>query len=226
MYSSDAAEQIVRMSLQGVEVAAKITGESAKTLAVLLAATLKEEHKTKGPARLTNMIKSGKELKVFSLQNKDIEKFAKEAKRYGVLYCVLKDKDNKSPSATVDVIARAEDAAKIQRIIERFDLTKADKATVISNVERDVQARKEQEKGNPTTARTDKSPLSEKNLQNPSLSAKEGSSSPDRKPSVREKLNEYKVQNRTFDEKEKVRNNQRNNQKAGKSKGKKKARAR
>ena len=222
MYSSDAAEQIVRMSLQGVEVAAKITGESAKTLAVLLAATLKEEHKTKGPARLTNMIKSGKELKVFSLQNKDIEKFAKEAKRYGVLYCVLRDKNNKSPTATVDIIARAEDSAKIQRIIERFDLTKADKATVIGNVERDMKERMEQAKSNPTTARTDRSPQSEKNLQNPSLSAKEGSSSPDRKPSVREKLNGYKVQNRTFDEKDKVRNNQRK----GKTKGKKKVRER
>ena len=222
MYSSDAAEQIVRMSLQGVEVAAKITGESAKTLAVLLAATLKEEHKTKGPARLTNMIKSGKELKVFSLQNKDIEKFAKEAKRYGVLYCILRDKNNKSPTATVDIIARADDSAKIQRIIERFELTKADKATVIGNVERDIKERMEQSKSNPTTARTDKNPQSEKNLQNPNLSAKEGSSSLDRKPSVREKLNGYKVQNRTIDEKDKVRNNQRK----GKSKGKKKVRER
>ena len=222
MYSSDAAEQIVRMSLQGVEVAAKITGESAKTLAVLLVATLKEEHKTKGPARLTNMIKSGKELKVFSLQNKDIEKFAKEAKRYGVLYCILRDKNNKSPTATVDIIARAEDSAKIQRIIERFELTKADKATVIGNVERDIKERMEQSKSNPTTARTDKSPQSERNLQNPNLLAKEGSSSLDRKPSVREKLNGYKVQDRTIAEKDKVRNNQRK----GKSKGKKKVRER
>lgn len=32
----EAAEQVVRMSLNGVEVAAKITGEGAKQLAVLL----------------------------------------------------------------------------------------------------------------------------------------------------------------------------------------------
>ena len=55
MYSSEAAEQIVRMSLEGVEVAAKITGESAKTIAVLLAAVLREEHKTKGKARLAQL---------------------------------------------------------------------------------------------------------------------------------------------------------------------------
>ena len=51
--SGDAAEQIVRMSLEGFEVAAKITGAGAKNIAVLLYAILKEEKKTKGKARLT-----------------------------------------------------------------------------------------------------------------------------------------------------------------------------
>ena len=50
--SGDAAEQIVRMSLEGFEVAAKITGAGAKNIAVLLYAILKEEKKTKGKARL------------------------------------------------------------------------------------------------------------------------------------------------------------------------------
>ena len=45
--SGDAAEQVVRMSLEGVEVAAKITGNGAKNIALLLAAVLKEEQKTK-----------------------------------------------------------------------------------------------------------------------------------------------------------------------------------
>ena len=47
----------------------------------------------------------------------------KEEKRYGVLYCVQKDRSNKDPNAAVDVIARAEDASKVQRITERFRLT-------------------------------------------------------------------------------------------------------
>ena len=50
MYSGEAAEQVVRMSLEGVEVAAKISGEGVKDLALILAAVLKEEHKTKGKA--------------------------------------------------------------------------------------------------------------------------------------------------------------------------------
>ena len=67
--SGDAAEQVVRLSLEGFEVAAKLTGSAAKEVAILLASVLKQEvtqsGKTRGKARLTSMIKSGKELKVF-----------------------------------------------------------------------------------------------------------------------------------------------------------------
>ena len=70
--SGEAAEQVVRMSLEGVEVAARITGEGAKNIAVLLYSILKEEKKTKGKARLTSMLRSGKELKVFTVRQKDL----------------------------------------------------------------------------------------------------------------------------------------------------------
>ncbi|MBQ6150570.1 MAG: PcfB family protein [Mogibacterium sp.] len=133
----DAAEQVVRLSLEGVEVAAKISGNGAKNIALLLYATLKQEQKTKGKARLTSMLKSGKELKVYTITNKDLAKFSQEAKRYGVLYCVLKDRKNNDPNAAVDVIASAEDASKIQRITERFRLATVDRADVSLTVQKD-----------------------------------------------------------------------------------------
>ena len=133
----DAAEQVVRLSLEGVEVAAKISGAGAKNIALLLYATLKQEQKTKGKARLTSMLKSGKELKVYTITQKDLPKFSQEAKRYGVLYCVLKDRNNKDQNAAVDVIARAEDASKIQRITERFKLATVDRADVSLNILKD-----------------------------------------------------------------------------------------
>lgn len=121
---ADAAEQIVRMSLNGVEVAAKITGTGAKELAVLLYAILQDQKKTAGKTRLTSMLKSGKELRVFAVKTTDLEKFCKEAKKYGVLYCVLKDKD--STDGLTDIMVRAEDASKINRIFERFKLATVD----------------------------------------------------------------------------------------------------
>lgn len=209
----DAAEQIVRLSLEGFEVAAKLTGSAAKNIAVLLASTLKQEinqsHKTKGKARLSNMLKSGKELKVFAIQNKDLPKFVEQAKRYGVLYCVLRDKSNSDPNATVDIIARAEDASKIQRISDRFELGKVDKVSIVSEVEKSV-AEKEaveievptkskgeliieeamgkstQKEGNshenPTVAKTDKNPPSERSSGTEASSTKGTAERADKKP--------------------------------------------
>lgn len=177
----DAAEQIVRMSLEGIEVAAKITGSGAKNLAVLIATVLKEEQKTHGKARLSNMIKSGNELKVFTIQQKDLKTFAKEAKRYGVLYSVLREKKNDNPNATVDIIARATDAPKISRIVERFKLNTVDKASVVRAMELEMER-------NPIFAKTEKSPQSLQRLEK----GKDILMGKREKPSVREELLKYR----------------------------------
>lgn len=217
----DAAEQVVRLSLEGFEVAAKLTGSAAKNVALLLVSVLKQEQQTKGKARLTNMIKSGKELKVFSIPNKDLAQFTKQAKRYGVLYCVLRDKSAKGDDVPVDIIARAEDASKIQRIVERFEIGKVDKAGVITQAEQDKADREAvarevttktkgeiiveeamgkplQKEGqsheNPTVAKTEKSPPSERSSEISGTVTDRGTAKQaDKKPSVREKLERYKV---------------------------------
>ena len=86
-YSGDAAEQVVRMSLETGEVAVRLAGSGAKQLAILIYAILREQKKTAGKARLTNMLRSGKELKVFAVKDSDLQLFCREAKKYGVLYC-------------------------------------------------------------------------------------------------------------------------------------------
>lgn len=144
-YSGDAAEQVVRMSLEGVEVAAKITGSAAKQVALLLYSILKDQKRTKGKIRLTNLLRSGKELKVFAVQDKELVRFCKEAKKYGVLYCVLKDRD--ASDGITDVMVRAEDASKINRIFERFRLTTMDLASVRSEIERGREAPAESAEG-------------------------------------------------------------------------------
>ena len=82
-YSGDAAEQVVRMSLETGEVAVRLAGSGAKQLAVLIYAILREQKKTAGKARLTNMLRSGKELKVFAVKDSDLQLFCREAKGPG-----------------------------------------------------------------------------------------------------------------------------------------------
>lgn len=217
----DAAEQVVRLSLEGFEVAAKLTGTAAKELTVLLISVLKQEQKTKGKARLTNMLKSGKELKVFSIPNKDLKTFTEQAKKYGVLYCVLKDKYNKDSNVPIDIIARAEDASKIQRIFDRFELGNVDKGSIVANAEKSIAEREErvdevptktrgeriveeamgdpskkegQSHENPTVAKTEKSPPSERSSEIGGTASDRGTAKQaDRKPSVKEKLERYKA---------------------------------
>ena len=139
-YSGDAAEQVVRLSLETGEVAVKLAGEGAKQLAILLYAILREQKKTKGKTRLTNMLRSGKELKVFAVKDTDLQLFCREAKKYGVLYCVLKDRD--ATDGLTDIMVRAEDASKINRIIERFGLATVDMAEVRREIEQSRQEQK------------------------------------------------------------------------------------
>ena len=131
---ADAADQIVNMSLKGIEVMAKISGEGAKNLATYLYAVLKDQKKTKGKTRLEALLRSGKELKVFAVKNEDLKKFTQEAKRYGVLYCALRDKND--TDGMCDIMVRTEDASKINRIVERFKLATVDTASIKSEIEK------------------------------------------------------------------------------------------
>ena len=93
--SGEAADQVVRMSLEVGEVALKISGTGAKHLAVMLYAVLKEKKKTKGRVRLETLVKSGRPLTVFSVKESDLKQFVQEAKRYGVLYCAVRNPKRK-----------------------------------------------------------------------------------------------------------------------------------
>lgn len=214
--SGEAVDQVVRMSLNGVEVAARITGAAAKELAVLLYAILRDQKKTKGKTRLANMLRSGKELKVFAVKDQDLKLFCQEAKAYGALYCVLKNKHAKD--GVTDVMIRAEDASKINRIYERFHLATVDMGTIKSEIERAVERptaersgdekaggaasqkeksdhRKEEQRGNPTEGRTGLSRPSELTSK-PRESTAGGISDVERspRPSVRQDLRNIRAE--------------------------------
>lgn len=116
--SEQAAEQIVRMTLAGSEVAIRLSGAASKNVAAALMAAAAGSEKTKGKARLATMLKSGKELKVFQLKQGDLKRFAEEAKRYGVLYTLVKPESK--GAGRLDVMVKAEDAAKVNRILEKL----------------------------------------------------------------------------------------------------------
>lgn len=144
--SGEAADQVVRMSLEVGEAALKISGEGAKQLAVLLYAILKEQKKTKGRARLETLVRSGKPLTVFSVKESDLKKFVQEAKRYGILYCAVRDPKGSS-DGMVDIMVKEEDAPRINRIVERFKFASVTEAAQIKTEIQKSREEKSQAKG-------------------------------------------------------------------------------
>ena len=143
MNSSDSAEEVVRISLEGMEVALKIAGTGAKNMAVMIYTIMKDKQQTKGKTRLTNMLKTGKPLKIFTIRAEDLKKFSQEAKKYGVLYCALADKKNSKIDGMVDIMVREEDASKMNRIAERFNFR--DVASIKRELEQEMNKTNSQE---------------------------------------------------------------------------------
>ena len=134
-----------------MEVALKIAGAGAKNIAVMVYTIMKDKQQTKGKTRLTNMLKTGKPLKIFTIRAEDLKKFSQEAKKYGVLYCALADKKNSKIDGMVDIMVREEDASKMNRIAERFNFRD------VASIKREL----EQEKNKVTSAKVEEVAKSE-----------------------------------------------------------------
>lgn len=227
MNSSEAAEQIVKFSIEGIEMALRLSGTGLERIAVMLYTMSKDNKMTKGKTTLNKMLKSGSPLQIFSIKASELEKFGKEAKKYGILYTALIDKKAPDNDGIVDIMVRSEDAAKINRVVERFKLAQIDNVSIRSEIEKDkieemlkdakdrgvpiadeeklandILAKPIQKEenaiSNPEVAKT-QSPLSEPALEN--SKGKDGVVK-EKKPSVRKLLNKLKeeVKNRDSNE--------------------------
>lgn len=193
--SGEAADQVVRMSLEVGEAALKISGTGAKQLAVLLYAVLKEQKKTKGRARLETLVRSGKPLTVFSVKESDLKKFVQEAKRYGILYCAVRDPKGSS-DGMVDIMVKEEDAPRINRIVERFKFASVTEAAQIKT---EIQKSREEkaksgEKGSAEKSQPEKSPQKKPpEEKSPSKKAGQKSGQPEPETARPEKSKEDKL---------------------------------
>lgn len=139
MYNSgEAAEQIVRMSLEGTEFALKITGAAAKNLAAALYTILKDQKKTKGKARIETMLREKRPMTVYTIKKEDAPEFARQAKGYGILYAPIPVKKHDD---TIDILVFEDDAARANRIVEKFNLTVVDTASIKEDIEKSREQR-------------------------------------------------------------------------------------
>lgn len=141
----EAADQMVREGIQITETAIKLSALGAKNLAAIALALAKDNPKVRGRTRLNRLLRDGKELKVFQIKTGDLAEFKRQAKHYGVLFSAIRDKT--SEGELIDVLARAEDVSKLNRIFERMGYPVPERKVVERKKE---QARRPSENGSMT----------------------------------------------------------------------------
>ena len=118
-YGSEPADQVVRYTLEGAEVALKLSGLAAKNFAVFAYAVLKDQKKNKGKTRLVRMLKEQRPLKFFTVPSGQMRQFSQEAKKRGLLFVPIR---NKQKPGEIELVVFADDAAKVNRVMDRLNL--------------------------------------------------------------------------------------------------------
>ena len=122
-YGAEPADQVVRYSLEGTEVALRLSGSAAITFAKFVAAILKDQKKVHGKTRLVRLLREGKPLKFFSVEKERMREFAHEAKMHGLLFVPMRDKTDPDH---IEIAILADDASKVNRIFDRLQLDVVD----------------------------------------------------------------------------------------------------
>lgn len=138
-YGAEPADQVVRYSLEGTEVALRLSGSAAVTFAKFVAAVLQDQKKTHGKTRLVRLLREGKPLKFFSVEKERMREFAHEAKMHGLLFVPMRDKTNPDH---IEIAILADDASKANRIFDRLQLDVVDTgmAEAVDEVAQDMEA--------------------------------------------------------------------------------------
>lgn len=119
--SGEVADMMVKEGIDLSDRAIRLAALGAKNLAAILIALLKDNEKLHGKTSLKQLLKSEKPLCILQIKNDDLVRFRKEAKRYGVLFTAIRDKG--AGTGLCDIIARQEDVAKLNYIIEKLNIT-------------------------------------------------------------------------------------------------------
>lgn len=115
----EAADQVVRYSLEGIDHGLRLSGSMAKNLAVFLAAVMKNNQKSYGRISMARMLRENRPLKFFTIPSNRIHEFAKEAKKRGLPYVVIRDRKN---PGLCELMVFADDAAKVNRVMDQMNL--------------------------------------------------------------------------------------------------------
>ena len=115
--SGDAADEVVRIMLNGTEVAVRLAGSGVKNLAAMLIAWSKKEKKPYGKTNMMRLLKSGEELQVISLDREQYKQFKALAKKK-VLYAPFLN--TKEEDGKVEVVISSKSIPLVNYILKKI----------------------------------------------------------------------------------------------------------
>ena len=116
--SAEAADVVVRESLQATEAAAKLTLEGVKNVAALLLAIAKQDMKVVGQTTAKRLARDPAPAVVIPIKAEDKAKFQKLAKEFGVLYFIAQKKGN--DNGMLNVVSNENYAALLNAIMQQL----------------------------------------------------------------------------------------------------------
>lgn len=116
--SAEAADVVVRESLQATEAAAKLTLEGVKNVAALLLAIAKQDMKVVGQTTAKRLARDPAPAVVIPIKAEDKVKFQKLAKEFGVLYFFAQKKGN--DNGMLNVVSNENYAALLNAIMQQL----------------------------------------------------------------------------------------------------------
>ena len=138
----EAADQLVRMMLSGSEEIIKLTGSLLKNLLAITIAAAKHNKKISGKVNLAKMLRETRDVRYFNMTPETYAKFKKAAKKQGLLFSAIKDKDDKG--ALVEVVLPVTELDRANLIFERLGYDQAAEMSAEREVQPTVRAKVKQ----------------------------------------------------------------------------------
>ena len=116
--SAEAADLVVKESLQATESAAKLAGTGLKNVAALLLALAKGNEKVVGKTNSKRLARDPAPAEVIRIKKEDMGQFQKLAKEFGILYFFAQKKGN--TSGYVNVVSTQNYTAQLNAVLEEM----------------------------------------------------------------------------------------------------------
>ena len=124
--NAEAADLVVKESIQAAESAVKLAGTGLKNVAALLLALQRQDNKVVGKTNAQRLARDPAPAVVVPLKQEGMKRFQKLAKEYGILYFIAQKKGN--DTGYVNIVSNQNYAAQLNAVMEAMQYPTPQKA--------------------------------------------------------------------------------------------------